>query len=325
MEKKIVLNSFKRIAVIESTYREKDELPLAYVCNAEKEEQIENGKNWAGRINSDKEPVIHYFDNEDFTFEVITCPENSNQGGKLSFWICKITTKDGYSFCTNINSLLLEYLLKECDFKKGVCQDKVIFVRNKSQLGLITKNGELYQQLLASDYMRENPKAKIDTYVPGDVVETLKDKYVYIGSLYEQFSYEKYCDYDNHKYIFTITIPKNPIEKYFYMSKNYWGDWCTGIGLGMYSGGEDIKYKFFVTGHMNIENIEHYVDEEFNRDYYEIHYTNKEKCRELFNIRYTKTNERQLDIDKFKEYVEYILRYDSYYKNQKYDITFKYE
>ena len=29
MEKKIVLNSFKRIAVIESTHREKDELPLA--------------------------------------------------------------------------------------------------------------------------------------------------------------------------------------------------------------------------------------------------------------------------------------------------------
>ncbi len=325
MEKKIVLNSFKNIAVIESTYKEKDELPLAYVCNAEKEDQILTGKNWAGRKDS-KEPIIHYFNNEDFTLEIVTCPENSNQGGKLSFWICKLTTKDGYSFCTNINSLLLEYLLKECDFKKGVCQDKVFFVRNKSQLGLITKNGELYQQLLASDYMRENPKAKTDKYIPGDIVETLCYKYIYQGSLFEKFYIKSpYWISANH-YTFEILIYKKPIEKHFYLSKSTWfDDYYNDISLTSGSCGSSVKDKYFITGHVDVDSLDKTINDEFDKDWIRKRFGDSEKCKELFKFRYSEDNLPVTDEEKVKEYIEFIIKNDGYYKDMNYEIVIYYK
>jgi len=325
MEKKIVLNSFKRIAVIESTHREKDELPLAYVCNADKEDQISNGKMWAGDC-KDNKSIIHYFDNDEFTLEIVACPENSSQGGKLSFWICKITTKDNYSFCTNINSLLLEYLLKECDFKKGVCQDKVFFVRNKSQLGLITKNGELYQQLLASDYMRDNPKAKTDKYVPGDIVETLRDKYIYHGSLFEKFAIARPLWVSSANYTYVVTIHKKPIERYFYLSKSLWFDkYVNDIGLYEWSCGKDIKTKYFITGHQEITDLDKSIDEYFDNDWIKEKFDGSEKAKELFRFRYSKDNTPVTDEDKVREFVEFIIKHDWYYKDMKYNIVIKYD
>ena len=214
----------------------------------------------------------------------------------------------------------MEYLLKECDFKKGVCQDKVFFVRNKSQLGLITKNGELYQQLLASEYMRDNPKAKTDKYIPGDIVETLRDKYVYQGSLYEKFDITEDRWYPG-KYVFKIILYKKPVEKYFYLSKSTWSDdWYNGIRLSRYDLGYSNKTKYFVTGHMDVNDLDTEINKEFSKDYYKRFYDDPEKCKELFKFRYSKDDIAVTDENKAREYLEFILKKDSYYKNMKYEI-----
>lgn len=320
MSKDIILNSFDRVAVISQDWKERYDLPLSYVGNADDKKQMWTGLNWAG--DSEENPAdVRYFNNDNFTLEIKYCPNDSSQGGKLSFWICKITTEDGFSFYTSINSFLLQYLLRECDFIKGVCQEKVIFVRNKSQIGVISKNGELYQQLLSDTYMRQNPKAKTNEYKPGDIVETLREKYTYVGYIYEYFSWKKDWKYYNGccHYVYTVRIYKEPIKKHLFLTKLWYEEKevCYGIYISpLFTGEAEDKPKYFIMGHRDIKTIDEYIKEEFAKEFYKIHYDNK-WAEKFYRLNFRENPNEEIDIEEIKKSIEEYHNY--YYDNTNYE------
>lgn len=301
---KFCLSTFEKIVVISSFRDFREDIPLSYVGNALDEKQIRTGLTWAH--DSETKPAnIKYFDNNNFTLEISSCPENSSQGGKLSFWICKITAEDGYSFYTSINSLLLEQLLKESDFIKGVCQDKVMFVRNKSQLGVITKTGELYNELQFDEYMRKNPKAKTDEYKPGDVVGNLKDTVTYLGTLYKYFDWDIDENWRNKEITHKITLYKTPRIGHLYLHKSWWGeDVCFNIGHSKYDNPQEEKTKYFIKGHREIKTIDEYIKDEFSGDWYKYCKLDGKKCEEFYRLRFRDNPNEEIDIEKIKEYME---------------------
>lgn len=319
MQKKLILKSFDKIFVINKTNKiniDIEEPPLSYVGDASNNENIYTGLSWAGLSYNDNLDKIKYFDNNGFKLQIMSCPDNSSRGGKLSFWICKITTKDNYSFLTSINSLLLEYLLKECDFVKGVCQEEVIFVRNKSQLGVISKNGELFQQLLSHEYMRKNPKNKTNEYKPGDIVENLKEKYVYLGYLYNYFKFSYNRDFSNKIINYTILIYKKPRKNHLYLTKSWSGKiYCPQISLFEWMYKQE-KEKYFITGNKQIKNIEEYIKDEFCIPYYDsFSEDNFETAYDFYKFINRENENETIDIEQLKRYIEkYHKLHNNFYK-----------
>lgn len=306
MSKDIVFKLFQRIVVVKTTkkwkaeYEPKEErAEAAYVGDATDENQLNTGLSWVG-CGREEEPEVKYFDNDGFTLEIGYCPENSSQGGKLSFWRCKITTKDNYSFYTSINSKLLELLLKECTFINGVCQDKVVFVRNKSQLGVVKLNGIQYQQAVADEYMRTHPKEKRNDYKPGDVVETLRDKYVYIGSKYQYFC----MDYNGWQddMVVNIYFYKKPKESHFFL---YWSNFENKYGFyysAEYKRAEP-KPKYWITGDIGVKPLDEYIKEYAENSRYKQDEVVGE-IKELYNLQLQDNPNNNIDKEKVIEVVK---------------------
>ena len=313
MSKGIVFKLFQRIVVVKTTrkwivgYEPKEELAkAAYVGDADDKNQLDTGLSWAG-CGREEEPEVKYFDNDGFTLEIGSCPENSSQGSKLSFWMCKITTKDNYSFYTNINSKLLELLLKECTFINGMCQDKVVFVRNKSQLGVVKLNGIQYQQAIADEYMRTHPKEKRNDYKPGDIVETLRDKYVYIGSRYQYF-HMNYNNWWDENMVANICFYRKPKKTYFFL---YWSDfedkyifYCSEYKK------PEPKPKYWVTGNIDVKSLNEYIKEYTENSR---HKQNEvvDEIRELYKLQFQDNPDNNICKEKVIELVK------EYYKKMR--------
>ena len=80
-----------------------------YVVDAGNKEMLESARNWAKWTEYvqpydretrtyaaviDHEGIEHEFDNEGFTLTLLESADGSSQGGKLSFWNCKISKGD---------------------------------------------------------------------------------------------------------------------------------------------------------------------------------------------------------------------------------------
>lgn len=306
MSKDIVFKLFQRIVVVKTTkkwraeYEPKEErAEAAYVGDATDENQLNKGLSWAG-CGREEEPEVKYFDNDGFTLEIGSCPENSCQGSKLSFWMCKITTKDNYSFYTSINSRLLELLLKECTFINGVCQDKVVFVRNKSQLGVVKLNGIQYQQAVSDEYMRTHPKEKRTDYKPGDVVETLRDRYVYVGSTYQYFYIDYNGWYDENMAV-NIYFYKKPKETHFFL---YWSNFENKYEFycSVYKRVE-AKPKYWVTGNIDVKPLNEYLKEYAENNYHKIEEV-VDELKELYSLQFQDNPDNIIDRDKVIEVVK---------------------
>lgn len=319
MSKDIVFKLFKRIVVVKTTkkwraeYEPKEErAEVAYVGDADDKNQLDTGLGWAGR---DEEPEVRYFDNDGFTLEISSCPGNSSQGSKLSFWMCKITTKDNYSFYTSINSRLLELLLKECTFINGVCQDKVVFVRNKSQLGVVKLNGIQYQQAVADEYMRTRPKEKRDDYKPGDIVETLRERYVYIGSKYQYF-YMDYNGWWNEDIVVNIYFYKKPKETHFFL---YWSNFLNKYNfyVSEYQRAEP-KPKHWVTGNTDVNPLNEYIKEYAENSRHKQDEV-VDEIKELYNLQLQDNPDNNIDKEKvievIKAYYNKMRRYKKIFVN----------
>lgn len=306
MSKDIVFKLFQKIVVVKTTkkwraeYEPKEErAEAAYVGDADDKNQLNTGLCWAGS-SREEEPEVKYFDNDGFTLEIGSCPENSCQGSKLSFWMCKITTKDNYSFYTSINSRLLELLLKECTFINGVCQDKVVFVRNKSQLGVVKLNGIQYQQAVSDEYMRTHPEEKRTDYKPGDVVETLRDKYVYIGSKYQYF-YMNYSIWWDESMVVNVYFYKKPKESHFFL---YWSDFENKYKFYYpeYKRAEP-KPKYWVTKNIDVKPLNEYLKEYAENNYHKIEEI-VDELKELYNLQVQDSPDNIIDKDKVIEVVK---------------------
>lgn len=119
-----------------------------YVADNNDKNQHKTGNNWARRSRDEEvEPIIT--DNSGFHLEINMSARNSSQGGKLSFWMCKITKGD--SICGNIgiNQKELKDLLKDSTFVKGVCQEEVCFYRINGNIGVCVVGSEKYKLAIA--------------------------------------------------------------------------------------------------------------------------------------------------------------------------------
>lgn len=131
--------------------------------------------------------IEYSFVNEGFTLELLESADKSSQGGKLSFWNCKIS-KDDKEFIIGINAdYLLEILLYNT-FINGVCQETLSFARCKGGVGMTTKNMPIYQQFLADEAKRAAmKKGKTKKREPGHLYSTLTGGDVYFGTYYRWY------------------------------------------------------------------------------------------------------------------------------------------
>jgi len=154
------------------------------------------------------EGVVHEYDNGSFTISLSESAGLSSQGGKLSFWNCIITAPDGNSFLVGINSELLLHLLMSTTFINGTCQEKVWLGRvGGNQVGVFTEAMEDFKQAKLDEEQRTAVKKANNKYIPGDIVGTLKEKQLYLGSIYKYYSFEQGYRYGD-KYIVIYDKPR---------------------------------------------------------------------------------------------------------------------
>ena len=121
---KIIFNYIKQP---DNTYKYIDSgRRQGYIVDPKSKSQLESAMNWArfahyeynkelgkSELITTHEGVVHEFVNEDFTIELLDSAEGSSQGGKLSFWNCKIS-KDDKVWEIGINADLLLKALVSC-------------------------------------------------------------------------------------------------------------------------------------------------------------------------------------------------------------------
>lgn len=163
------------------------------------------------------EGIEHRFKNEGFTLELLECANSSSQGGKLSFWNCKVS-KDGKSFIVGIASdYLLEILLHNV-FVNGVCQTTLSFARCKGGVGMLTKSMPSYQQFLLDEEQRKAVnKGKTKKREPGHVYKTLTEGHVFFGTYYRWYEpvYDEKCFYHYNRNIIGYKRLDKPIVQYW--------------------------------------------------------------------------------------------------------------
>lgn len=167
--------------------------------------------------------VIHEYENGNFSITLDEAAGWSSQGGKLSFWNCIITGPDGHNFLIGINSELLLHLMMSTTLVKGTCQEKVWLGRVKgTQVGVFTPDMEDFIQAKKDEETRTRKKTA--NYEPGDIVETVTTKELYLGEVYSYA--DRYVEnhgygwYNRHRY---IKVYKKPKKMYAYvdLSRNY--------------------------------------------------------------------------------------------------------
>lgn len=190
-------------------------IPQAYICDASDKKMISSGSGWAkwteyfyeedGRTRKDTlehQPVITILDNKDFTLEVLDSANGSSQGGKLSFWNCKIT-KDNQSWAVGINSDYLLEIIKYNNFVNGVCQTPLSFARCKGGVGMLSSNMPSYEQALKDIERRDvMSKGKTSKRIEGHLYSTTTLSDVYLGKMYSHYE----PVYENRGWIYSNTL-----------------------------------------------------------------------------------------------------------------------
>ena len=174
-----------------------------YVVDANNKDMLASAHNWAAWTEcvGPYDPTTHtyanviehngtefLFENEGFTLELLDSANGSSQGGKLSFWNCKVS-KDGKDFIVGINAdYLLEILLNN-DFKNGVCQSTLSFARCKGGVGMMNEAMPSYQQFLQDELKRAAmKKGKTKKREPGHLYSTLTGGNVYFSTFYDWYN-----------------------------------------------------------------------------------------------------------------------------------------
>lgn len=185
------------------TWRGKEQFD-GYIFEAADEKSKESAVEWARRYdnrwNNDKEtiihePNVHIFDNEGFTVTILDSAGGSSQGGRLSFWKCRVE-KDGVEFIVGVNDAILADLIRNSDIEQGTVKQKVMFARRGGQPGFIHEGMESYKEAVADmahkDAMKKAKKTK--KWEAGGVYQTITQTDVCFGEVWdtmEEVEYEE--------------------------------------------------------------------------------------------------------------------------------------
>lgn len=219
-----------------------------YIVDPKSKSQLESAMNWArfahyeynkelgkSELITTHEGVVNEFVNEDFTIELLDSAEGSSQGGKLSFWNCKIS-KDDKVWEIGINADLLLKALVSCTWVNGKCSEPVMFARCKGGVGVLTKASEEYKQAQADMDKRANiNKGKTTKWEYLKCYETLKESSVYFGKVYLWYEPITIKDYNGWTRTTGFRLLKKPIEHHLmflvdsktkaseYLNNSYYG------------------------------------------------------------------------------------------------------
>lgn len=166
-----------------------------YIFDANDKDSREKAIDWARRYDDkwdkDKETIVHEpniyeWNNEGFTVTILDSAGGSSQGGRLSFWKCKVE-KDGVEFIVGVNDGILADLIRHSEIKDGVVQQKVMFVRQSGQPGFIHKDMEAYAEATADmahkEAMKKAKKTKV--WEQGGVYQTITQTDVCIAQVWD--------------------------------------------------------------------------------------------------------------------------------------------
>lgn len=154
-----------------------------YIFEVGDESARESAVKWAtryeNRYDKDKEtieiePVVHEFDNEGFTVTILDSAGDSSQGGRLSFWKCKVE-KDGVEFIVGVNDAILADLIRNSDMEKGKVKQGLMFVRKGGQPGFIHEGMDAYAEAVKDKNHKEAMKKakKTKKWEAGGVYQTI--------------------------------------------------------------------------------------------------------------------------------------------------------
>lgn len=170
-----------------------------YVSDTNNKNTLETGKNWATTtkwVNNKSitvEPIEIHTDNKGFKLTLDSSANNSSQGGKLSFWMCRID-KDNIHGRIGINQKELNELFKESTFINGVCQQDICFYRINGNVGACVVDGERYKEFYqAKDRdIKLSKGKKTAKWELGRLYETKTTKQVWLGDVTNYLTDEKY-------------------------------------------------------------------------------------------------------------------------------------
>lgn len=133
------------------------------------------------------EPQVFEFENRDWQMEILRTAEGSSQGGKLSFWTCKVS-KDEHVFEVGINADLLLDIIKSQTLVNGSCDKEFMFARCKGGVGLLCEDMPEYQQALKDMQKKQEVKSKkTSKHVIGHAYSALSLVEAYVADLYVHY------------------------------------------------------------------------------------------------------------------------------------------
>lgn len=148
-------------------------VPWAYAVNLNNKKQLNNAIEWGTqhkRINNEVvevKPEVLELDNKNFTLEIIDSAGSSSQGGRLSFWDCKITQGD-MSVMLGVASDLLIDLIRHSTFINGVCQKPLMLCRNERGVGFFHEGTSIYKSIKRNTETKKALKtSKTTKWEPG--------------------------------------------------------------------------------------------------------------------------------------------------------------
>jgi len=176
------------------TWRGKEQFD-GFIFDANDEKSRESAIEWARRYDNrwdnEKETIVHEpkvyeWDNDGFTVTILDSAGGSSQGGRLSFWKCKVE-KDGVEFIVGVNDGILADLIRHSDIKDGTVQQKVMFARQSGQPGFIHKDMEAYAEATADMAHKEAMKKakKTKKWEAGGVYQTITQTDVCFGEVWD--------------------------------------------------------------------------------------------------------------------------------------------
>lgn len=182
---------YKRLIIV------KNKEGRGYIVEEDNKSSLETAKRWASR--GEYVGTSFTYDNGNFDFELLDAAGGSSQGGKLSFWNCKINAPDNEEFIVGINSDILLELLKYNKFENGKLLNKKIYfgrIRGNA-VGAFTDNMPLFEQAKKDEEARIKNSKKTVKYDPGTVVSSLSEgKRIYYGVAYQYARYDNFTRYD---------------------------------------------------------------------------------------------------------------------------------
>ncbi len=193
-------NNWKLMDRIVVAVRQTDEVGgrydfTGYIVEAGNEDALKNAKDWAritpydrekGGYQTPIEPKVYEFENKGFIATVLDSAGGSSQGGRLSFWRCKVE-KDGVEFIIGVNDAILADVIKNSDIANGKIKQELMFARKGGQPGLIHENMQAYQDATADMKHKAEMKSakKTKKWEIGGIYQTITQTDICLGEVWD--------------------------------------------------------------------------------------------------------------------------------------------